>query len=169
MLKVCLGTYKGYNEGNYGEWIDISDFKDVTELQNYIKKKFKESDPEYMVQDAEAFTDTLGESPKLEDLFTLDELMNEYGEDSIDALQDAVEIGGIENASETMENLIGDSETMTEVIYEDACSRLETVEGDSNKQFFQDLIDRYDWRDDVPIWEANGAVYSGSHGNYFWR
>lgn len=170
MLKICIGTYKAYNEGKLGEWIDIADFSDADELRDFLKEKFNENEPEQMVQDAESFADYIGECPNLDELFELEELMNEH-EDYVDngVLDDALEIcGSIDRVSEKVDEYIGQREDVENFIYEDACERVERCD-DGDKQFFQSLVDTYDWEGEVDVWEANGQIISGSHGNYFWN
>jgi hypothetical protein len=53
--KIYVGTYAKYNSGSlFGEWIDLTDFNDITEFYNYCYKLHKdEHDPELMFQDWE--------------------------------------------------------------------------------------------------------------------
>jgi antirestriction protein len=52
---VYVGTYEKYNNGNlFGEWVDLTDFKDKDEFIEYCKELHKdEYDPEFMFQDYE--------------------------------------------------------------------------------------------------------------------
>ena len=171
MLKVCLGTYKAYNEGTkLGEWIDISDFNDEQELLDWLKTEFNESDPEPMIQDSN-FSDGLLESTNLADLFSLNEFMEEHPEFEDDAIADALELYGITDVASTLEdNYIGDRETVASFIYNAYLQpRVDRIQNEEDKEFFQNLIDRYDVNSEVDVWEANGTIISGSHGNYFWH
>jgi hypothetical protein len=47
--------------------------------------------------------------------------------------------------------------------------RVDRIQNEEDKEFFQNLIDRYDVDSEVDVREANGEIISGSHGNYFWQ
>ena len=59
--KLFLTDYASYNEGTqfkYGHWVDLSDFSDADEFQDYINEHFEKvgiSDPEPMFTDFEGF------------------------------------------------------------------------------------------------------------------
>lgn len=59
--RIFLTDYASYNEGNQfknGHWVDLSDFSDQDELQEYIDKHFEMAgieDPEIMITDYEGF------------------------------------------------------------------------------------------------------------------
>lgn len=54
-IKIYVGTYKKYNEGNlFGKWIDLNDFSNFEELKQVMYKLHSdENDPEFMFQDYE--------------------------------------------------------------------------------------------------------------------
>lgn len=170
MLRVCLGTYKAYNEGRYGEWIDISDFSDEEELMDWLKQTFNESNPEPMVQDADDFGRWISESPELEDLFILNNLLEEHENVDTDVIEDAVEIYGLVGAEKGLKNYIGDRQTVAdEYVYENYCQKVNEIQDKELRWFFQDVVDRIDCYDEVDSWVANGDVVCGSNGNYFWK
>jgi hypothetical protein len=170
MLKVCLGTYKAYNEGNYGKWIDISDFADEEELMDWLKETFNESDPEYMVQDADYFADVLGETPDLEDLFVLNEILEDNPNVNEGVIEDAVEIYGLVGAKDGLDNFIGDRQTVAdEYVYENYCQKVNEIQDEELRWFFQNIVDKIDCYDEVDSWVANGDIVCGRNGNYFWK
>ena len=170
MLRVCLGTYKAYNEGNYGQWVDISDFSDEQELMDWLKETFGEADPEPMVQDADYFADTLGETPNLSTLFTLNDFLENHPDTDEGVISDAVEIFGIDGLEEGLDQYIGDRHQVAdEYIYQFYCDKVDQIKNEELRWFFQDVVDRIDCYDEVDTWEANGQIYCGSNGNYFWK
>ena len=54
-MKLYVGTYKKYNEGNlFGEWVDLDDFYSKEHFLEYCHELHKdEDDPEFMFQDYE--------------------------------------------------------------------------------------------------------------------
>jgi hypothetical protein len=80
--KIFLTDYASYNNGSqfeFGHWVDLSDFSDADELNEYIKKHFAEADEksplsspreEIMITDFEGFPRKLySESMQFDDLF----------------------------------------------------------------------------------------------------
>jgi antirestriction protein len=59
--RIFVTDYASYNEGSqfkHGHWIDLDQFSDVDELQEYLSNHFKDagiSDPEIMITDFEGF------------------------------------------------------------------------------------------------------------------
>ena len=59
--RIFITDYASYNEGSqfkYGHWVDLDQFSDVDELNEYLQKHFQKSginDPEMMVTDFEGF------------------------------------------------------------------------------------------------------------------
>ena len=58
-IKLYCGTFGKYNSGSLaGAWVDLSDFADMAEFMEHIRELHKdESDPEYMFQDVDNYTD----------------------------------------------------------------------------------------------------------------
>lgn len=54
-MKVYVGTYNKYNNGNLGgEWVDLNDFSSYEEFLDDCKDIHKdEAEPEFMIQDVE--------------------------------------------------------------------------------------------------------------------
>ena len=61
MARVYVGTYAKYNSGSLaGAWINLDDCADYSEFLAKCAATHKdERDPEFMIQDAEAFPDGL--------------------------------------------------------------------------------------------------------------
>ena len=53
--KICVGTYKKYNEGSlFGKWLTLSDYSDKKEFYEACKELHSdEEDAEFMFQDWE--------------------------------------------------------------------------------------------------------------------
>jgi antirestriction protein len=92
--KVFLTDYNSYNNGTqfeFGHWIDLSDFNDAKELNEYILKHFKDADKksplygpreEIMITDFEGFPSSLySECMNFETLFKYFELAENSGFD----------------------------------------------------------------------------------------
>jgi antirestriction protein len=74
--KIFLTDYNSYNEGNqfvYGHWVDLEDFNDPEELNDYINTHFSENgieDPEVMITDFEGFPEVFyNESMNFKNLY----------------------------------------------------------------------------------------------------
>lgn len=91
-MKLFITDYASYNEGKqfkHGHWVDLTDFNDVEEFNEYITNHFNSidiSDPEPMYTDFEGFPDSLySESmsqSELEKLFSYKELDFENMDDN---------------------------------------------------------------------------------------
>ena len=168
MLKVCIGTYKAYNEGELGKWVDISDFANEQELIDWLKEEFNESNPEPMVQDMDCFSNEIVSD--ISSLFTLNEFLEEHPDVDQGAIEDALQIYGINGLESGLDDLIGDREAVADFIYEnDLQPRVDRIENPDDQQFFQNLIDRYDVDEEVDVYAANGIISRGNNGFYFWN
>jgi antirestriction protein len=54
-VKIYVGTYKKYNEGNlFGKWLDLDDYSNFEQLKEEMYNlHIDEEDPEFMIQDWE--------------------------------------------------------------------------------------------------------------------
>ena len=97
--KIFLTDYASYNNGTqfeFGHWVDLADFSDADELNDYIIEHFEECDEksplpcgtpreEIMITDYEGFPSVLySESMNFEQLFNLFEYCEQNGIDSLE-------------------------------------------------------------------------------------
>lgn len=81
--KLFVTDYASYNEGNqfeHGHWVDLSDFSDADDFNEYLENHFEEcgiEDPEPMFTDFEGFPDSFySESMSSNDLEKLYDFLN---------------------------------------------------------------------------------------------
>jgi len=88
MGKIYVADLGDYNNGELrGRWIDMEDISDEDDLWEQIKEMLsvKPGHDEWMVYDYEDFPD-LGKHPSVEDLVSINELVNEYGGELVSEL-----------------------------------------------------------------------------------
>lgn len=112
--KLFVTDYASYNEGNqfkHGHWVDLSDFSNADEFNEYLENHFAEcgiDDPEYMFTDFEGFPKSFysesmsaDEMAKLFDFINLDDddkkLMEMYAEATGYGFDD-IELDSVKNS-----------------------------------------------------------------------
>lgn len=85
---VYVGTYEKYNNGSlYGQWLDLSDYSDVSEFYEACAKLHEdEKDPEFMFQDYENIPEGLiNECFISEKFFELRDAITSFDSDHLEA------------------------------------------------------------------------------------
>lgn len=90
-MKIYVGTYKKYNEGNlFGRWMDLEYYSNKEAFIKECKRLHSdESNPELMFQDYEGIHKSLINESYIDDeIYNYIELCNEKGKENIDCLLD---------------------------------------------------------------------------------
>ena len=104
MVKVYVGTYRKYNQGNLnGKWVSLFNFDNMEEYHQHLKELHSdEEDPEFMIQDIDApkaFHKFINEYGIDENIF----LLKNYSEEDCEIISAYCDVMGEELSEETIE------------------------------------------------------------------
>ena len=167
-VKIYVGTYGKYNNGSIqGEWLDLSDYSDMEELQAAMAELHSdESDPEYMFQDYECpelLKSYIGES---------------FIKNTIFEAIEAIEASHLDfEVLEAFAN-VGSYSTDDISAFIEACEEAYTGEYGSDEEFAQEMAEeigaideKAGWPNNCIDWERAARElmydYSESNGHYF--
>lgn len=167
-VKIYVGTYGKYNNGSIkGEWLDLSDYSNMDELQTAMAELHNdEADPEYMFQDYECpdlLKSYIGES---------------FIKDTIFEAIEAIEASHLD--FEVLEAFakVGSYSTDDITAFIEACEKSYNGEYDSDEDFAQELAEelgymdaKVSWPYDCIDWSRAARElmydYNSSNGHYF--
>jgi antirestriction protein len=167
--KIFLTDYASYNEGTQfelGHWVNLEDFEDAEELNEYINTHFSENgieDPEVMITDFEGFPEQFySESMNFENLYN-------YFERAEDC---AFEVEIIEAFASLGNYNVEDTDQFFDALEESYSGTF-----DSDEDFAEDMAEQIGfeqsnvWPHNCIDWERAARDlmydYSESNGHYF--
>lgn len=162
--KIFLTDYASYTNGTqfeFGHWVDLDQFSDVEELQEYINNHFKECDKttpldspreEIMITDYEGFPNTLySESFNLENfkkLFKLKSFLEDNGLENFD------------NEDDNLLSLWNEYKEGDDQIYNFDDEAIEMLFPSPLDAFKAGAFGKINWSDDYFILDGYGNVKS---------
>ena len=107
-IRIYVGTYKKYNEGNlFGKWFTLSNYDNAEAFYDDCKRLHQdEEDPELMFQDwqcPEIFDGFIGECHLEETIFEITSLLEEMSDDDMEIIQNYMYLTGIPLNEQTIE------------------------------------------------------------------
>ncbi|MFK8303508.1 antirestriction protein ArdA [Capnocytophaga stomatis] len=107
-IRIYVGTYKKYNEGNlFGKWFTLSNYDDIEAFYADCKRLHQdEKDPELMFQDwqcPEIFDGFISECHLDKSIFEMALLLEEMSDDDIEIVQNYIYLTGIPLNEQTIE------------------------------------------------------------------
>ena len=76
-ITVFINTWGRYNQGLQGAWVDLGE-QDNEDLEEFLKSKVRDTDPEYFIQDTNTSVEGIEEQT---DFFFLNETLYDLGDD----------------------------------------------------------------------------------------
>lgn len=107
-IRIYVGTYKKYNEGNlFGKWFTLSNYDNAEAFYDDCKRLHQdEEDPELMFQDWECppiFDGFIGECHLEETIFEITSLLEAKSDDDMEIIQNYMYLTGIPLNEQTIE------------------------------------------------------------------
>ncbi|GET47022.1 antirestriction protein ArdA [Capnocytophaga felis] len=107
-IRIYVGTYKKYNEGNlFGKWLTLSNYDDIEAFYADCKLLHQdEKDPELMFQDwecPEIFDGFIGECHLEESIFEIASLLEEMSDDDMEIIENYMYLTGMPLNEQTIE------------------------------------------------------------------